>query len=58
MERVVNIPFEEEYLAHLLLEKRLSENTAQAYLSDLRLCLRQLDGSEGSLKALSPEPLR
>lgn len=47
-ERGANIPFEEEYLAHLLLEKRLSENTAQAYLSDLRLCLGSSRGSSGS----------
>ncbi len=45
-ERAANIPFEEEYLAHLLLEKRLSGNTAQAYLSDLRLCLGQNRGED------------
>ena len=58
LERAGSIPFEEEYQAHLLLEKRLSDNTAQAYLSDLRLCFRQLGGADGSLKTLSPEPLR
>jgi integrase/recombinase XerD len=36
------LPFADAYRAHLLLERRLSENTVAAYLSDLNLCLRQL----------------
>jgi integrase/recombinase XerD len=49
-ERAEAVPHEEAYQAHLLLEKRLSENTARAYLSDLRLVLRQLGpGAEGDL---------
>ncbi len=42
----VHIPAADAYRAHLLLEKRLSPNTVEAYLSDLRLCLRQLPGLE------------
>ena len=57
-ERVVHIPFEEEYQAHLLLEKRLSENTASSYLSDLRLCFGHLQVSEDVASSLKPERLR
>ncbi len=35
------IPMEDGYLAHLRLEKRLSQETVSAYLSDLRLFFRQ-----------------
>ena len=57
-ERAGSIPFEEEYLAHLLLEKRLSENTARSYLSDLRLCLQSTGKISDSLKSLTSERLR
>jgi integrase/recombinase XerD len=36
------LPFGEAFKAHLLLERRLAENTTSAYLSDLNLCWRQL----------------
>jgi integrase/recombinase XerD len=36
-----DIPMEDRYLAHLRLEKRLSQETVSAYLSDLRLFFRQ-----------------
>jgi integrase/recombinase XerD len=57
-ERTGGIPHEEEYLAHLLLEKRLSENTARAYLSDLRLCLRQKDSAKEISRLLERDSLR
>ena len=57
-ERAGYLPYEEEYLAHLLLEKRLSKNTAQAYLSDLRLCLPPKDRSKELSKLLDRDSLR
>ncbi len=51
--RAENIPHEDAYRAHLLLEKRLSENTARSYLSDLRLCLWQLGVAGKSGEALA-----
>jgi integrase/recombinase XerD len=45
------LPFEAEYRAHLLLERRLAENTAAAYLGDLNLCRRQV----GPARAGEPE---
>jgi len=57
LERTTTIPFEDEYLAHLLLEKRLSENTAHSYLSDLRLCLKSSAKKIDSLESLIPERL-
>jgi integrase/recombinase XerD len=46
-----SIPLEDAYLAHLRLEKRLSPETVSAYLSDLRLFLRQAAG-----KPAAPRP--
>jgi integrase/recombinase XerD len=56
-----SLPFEAEYRAHLLLERRLAENTVTAYLSDLNLCLRQLrpaSAPEDGLEWLNPEALQ
>jgi len=39
------LPYEAEYRAHLLLERRLAENSVSAYLSDLNLAWRQLSGA-------------
>lgn len=56
-----SLPFEDAYRAHLLLERRLAENTVTAYLSDLNLCLRQLrpaSASEDGLEWLNPGALQ
>ena len=42
----------------MLLEKRLSENTANSYLSDLRLCFGHLSVGEDAQSSLKPERLR
>jgi integrase/recombinase XerD len=56
------LPYGDSYKAHLLLERRLAENTVAAYLSDLNLCLRQLRpataASEAALEWLNPEALQ
>jgi integrase/recombinase XerD len=41
-DQIPSLPFEDAYRAHLLLERRLAENTVAAYLSDLNLCWQQL----------------
>lgn len=56
-----SLPFEDAYRAHLLLERRLAENTVTAYLSDLNLCVRQLrpaSASEDGLEWLNPGALQ
>ena len=56
------LPFEDAYRAHLLLERRLTENTVTAYLSDLHLCRRQLAAgpaaADAGLAWLKPEALQ
>ncbi len=42
------IPHAEAFRAHLVLERRLSENTADGYLSDLRACWGALGAGEDS----------
>ncbi len=42
------VPFADSFRAHLLLERRLSENTAEGYLSDLRACWSALGADEAS----------
>ena len=46
-------PHADAYRAHLLLERRLATNTADGYLSDLRVCWAALGGRENS----APESL-
>jgi integrase/recombinase XerD len=49
------IPWEDAYLAHLRLEKRLSPESVAAYHSDLRLLFRHL--TQGGEKAADPKDL-
>lgn len=44
-DQIHSLPFEDAYKAHLLLERRLAENSVAAYLSDLNLCWRQISAS-------------
>jgi integrase/recombinase XerD len=39
------LPFSDAYRAHLLLERRLATNTADGYLSDLKVCWAALSGN-------------
>ena len=52
------VPHADSFRAHLLLERRLSENTVDGYLSDLRTCWTGLRGGADALAALSPKKLK
>jgi integrase/recombinase XerD len=51
------LPFSDTFRAHLLLERRLSENTVEGYLSDLRTCWAALRGESDPVAALEPKKL-
>ncbi|HEX2612771.1 MAG TPA: tyrosine-type recombinase/integrase [Fibrobacteria bacterium] len=51
------LPYSDAFRAHLLLERRLSENTVEGYLSDLRTCWTGLRGGNDPVAALAPKKL-
>jgi integrase/recombinase XerD len=48
LSKPAEVPFADAWRAHLLLERRLSTNTSDGYLSDLRICWAALGGSADS----------